>query len=122
MGPTRIHWYDTYSAVELVDERRRQHGSSYAQRARSRLGRQRDLQQFSLRSKTSTRPLACFFRIIPDMDKNMDVVLVLVDIASDFTVPVYARPGSRPEAELAKKAFELGWLTWAGPPTVVEQD
>ena len=25
-------------------------------------------------------------------------------------------------ADLAKKAFDLGWLTWAGPPRTIEQD
>eukprot|EP00959_Pyramimonas_sp_CCMP1952_P370614 7762233-Pyramimonas_sp.AAC.1 len=57
--------------------------------------------------------------VMPDMDKNMHVVLVIVDIASDFTMAIYARPGSRPTAELAEKALELGWLTRAGPTTVV---
>eukprot|EP00959_Pyramimonas_sp_CCMP1952_P332027 6952338-Pyramimonas_sp.AAC.1 len=62
------------------------------------------------------------FMIIPDLDKNMNVVLVIVDVASDFAAAIYTRPGSRPTAELAKKAFELGWLAWAGPPHIVEQD
>ena len=62
------------------------------------------------------------FMFIPDLDKNMHVVLVIVDIASDFTVAIYVCPGSRPTAELAKKSFDLGWLTWAGPPRIVEQD
>eukprot|EP00959_Pyramimonas_sp_CCMP1952_P457442 9474942-Pyramimonas_sp.AAC.1 len=57
------------------------------------------------------------FMIIPGMDNNMHVVLVIVEIASGFTVAIYACPGSRPAAQLAKQAFELGWLTWAGPPT-----
>eukprot|EP00959_Pyramimonas_sp_CCMP1952_P283819 5932729-Pyramimonas_sp.AAC.1 len=52
----------------------------------------------------------------------MHVVLVIVDVASDFTVAVYVCPGSRPTAELAKKALELGRLAWAGPPRVVEPD
>eukprot|EP00959_Pyramimonas_sp_CCMP1952_P095824 2003690-Pyramimonas_sp.AAC.1 len=51
----------------------------------------------------------------------MQVVLVIVDIASGFTEAIYTCPGSRPTAELAKEAFELGWLTRAGPPTAVEQ-
>eukprot|EP00959_Pyramimonas_sp_CCMP1952_P356435 7464481-Pyramimonas_sp.AAC.1 len=43
-------------------------------------------------------------------------------MASDFTAAVYTCPGSRPTAELPKEAFELGRLTWAGPPRIVEQD
>ena len=62
------------------------------------------------------------FMIIPDLDKNMHVALAIVDVASDFTVAIYTCPRSRPTAELAKKFFVLGWLTWAGPPIIVEQD
>eukprot|EP00959_Pyramimonas_sp_CCMP1952_P306332 6411185-Pyramimonas_sp.AAC.1 len=58
MDPTRSQWYDADSTVELVDERRRQHDFSDAQRARSRLGRQQDLQQLSPRLEHLTRPLA----------------------------------------------------------------
>eukprot|EP00959_Pyramimonas_sp_CCMP1952_P137364 2874763-Pyramimonas_sp.AAC.1 len=46
---------------------------------------------------------------------------MIVDLASYFTVSIYACPGSRLTAELAKKASELGWLTWVRPPIVVEQ-
>ena len=35
---------------------------------------------------------------------------------------IYACPGSRPTAELAKESFGLGWLTWAGLPVAVEFD
>eukprot|EP00959_Pyramimonas_sp_CCMP1952_P229171 4791745-Pyramimonas_sp.AAC.1 len=56
------------------------------------------------------------------MGNNLHVVLAIVDVASGFTVAIYTCPGSRPTAELARKTLELGWLTWAGPPTVVEQD
>eukprot|EP00959_Pyramimonas_sp_CCMP1952_P085257 1782691-Pyramimonas_sp.AAC.1 len=39
------------------------------------------------------------FMIMPDLDKNVHVVLVIVDVASDFTVAIYACPRSRPTAE-----------------------
>jgi len=63
------------------------------------------------------------FMVIPDLDQVNHAVLVIVDLASDFTVAVYACEGSRPNAAAARKAFDQGWLLWAGPPLVgIEQD
>eukprot|EP00959_Pyramimonas_sp_CCMP1952_P265859 5558771-Pyramimonas_sp.AAC.1 len=58
MDPTRSHWYGIYSMVELSDERCKQHVSSYARHVKSKLGRQRDLRQLSLRLRTLPRPSA----------------------------------------------------------------
>ena len=57
------------------------------------------------------------FMIIPDLERNNHTILIINDIASDFTVAVYACSGSRPNAAAARRSFELGWLLWAGPPT-----
>eukprot|EP00959_Pyramimonas_sp_CCMP1952_P450424 9431038-Pyramimonas_sp.AAC.1 len=78
-----------YSTVELVDERRRQRDSSYAQRARSRPGLQQDIQQLSLRLDLN-EAIGMDFMIMPDMDNDMHAVLVIVDIASAFTAAIHA--------------------------------
>ena len=43
-------------------------------------------------------------------------------MASGFAVAICACLGSRPTAGLAEKSFDLGWLTWAGPPVSVVLD
>ena len=53
------------------------------------------------------------FMILPDRLREMHCILVCVDVASDFTVAIYACPGSRPNAQLARKCLEIGWLLWA---------
>eukprot|EP00959_Pyramimonas_sp_CCMP1952_P237935 4972009-Pyramimonas_sp.AAC.1 len=58
---------------------------------------------------------------MPDLDKNMHVVLVIVDVVSELTAAIYVCPVSRVTADLAMKAFELGWLFMGGPPRVVAQ-
>ena len=68
------------------------------------------------RYKEFNEAITMDFMIVMDLVKNMHVILVIVDMASDFTVAVYVCPGSRPTAGLARKSFELGWLISAGPP------
>ena len=54
--------------------------------------------------------------IIPDVNKSHHCVLVIVDVASDFTVAKYVCEGSRPRTEAAREVLEEAWLSWAEPP------
>ena len=49
--------------------------------------------------KDSNEAINMDFTIIPDLDKNLHVALVLADTASDLTVVIYTCPGSTPTAE-----------------------
>ena len=57
------------------------------------------------------------FMVMPDLEKNNHCILVIVDMATDFTVCKHVSQSSRPTAAGAAEAFDEAWISWAGPPT-----